>query len=298
MRTAPDGTFTASGLPIGEVSIEAVAVGITGSDTKKVTTSLAAPARVELVLLGDKTGAIVGMVTDRRGQPVANQRVEVRTGDDTAGPNTNTDLRGEFSIHGLDPGEYNVVVESKWQEGYSSARVLGTPTRVTVSSNATARVQLQIETDTSRITGIVVDSTGAPIADVAIDVALTSPEVEPRRRDYERMLAWSSARGEFEITGLPDHALALRAQIAGANEIVVDNVQPGQHVRLILKPTGSLSGVVIDPSGASVDDIFLEVEDRGQDVSRKTGGKFTFRELPAGTRIDSPPTRIARLRSP
>ncbi len=287
LRTAPDGTFAASGLPIGEVIVEAVAVGVTGSDSKKVTTSLAAPTRVELVLAGDKTGGIAGTVIDRRGQPVANQRVEVRTGDDT-GPTTTTDLRGEFAIQGLDPGAYNVVVESKWQEGYSSSRVLGTPTRVTVSRDATARVQLQIDTDTSRITGTVVDSTGAPIADVAIDVALTSPDVEPRRRDYERTLAWTSATGAFEITGLPDHALAVRAQIAGANEVVVDNVQPGQHVRLVLKPTGSLSGVVIDPSGASVDDIFLEVEDRAQDISRKerlfhTGGKFTFRELPAGT---------------
>lgn len=59
-------------------------------------------------------------------------------------------------------------------------------------------------------------------------------------------------------------------------------------MRLVLRSTGLVAGMVVDPSGASIDDIQLEIEDRAQDISRKerlfhTGGAFTFGELPAGT---------------
>ncbi len=284
VSTAGDGTFTAGGLPVGEVRVTAIGEGYAASEEVTVTTSLSAPARVDLVL-GDKTGGITGVVVDRSGKPLANQRVEARSGTATAGPSAESDLRGEFTIPALDPGTYKVVVESKFQGGEDS-RLLGQVT-ATVTRGNTTRIQLPIDTESSRITGIVVDARGQPIPDVAVDVALSSPDIEPRRRDFEG-LAWTSATGLFEIEDLPDHALAVRAQIAGANEVVVDNVRPGQHVRLVLAPTGVIAGVVTDPSGGSVEDLLLEIEDRAQNISRAerlffTGGKFAFRDLPAGT---------------
>lgn len=281
VRTAADGTFEATGLPTGEVSVEAIQTGYTQSAEVKAMISLTSIARVELVL-GDKTGEIVGTVVDRTGKPVVNARVEARP----AGPSDTTNVHGEFDLQNLDPGFYNVVVESKWQSKLSD-RTTGAAVRTRVDRGVTARVQLQIEPDANRITGTVSDGHG-PLGDVAIDIALTGPDIEPRRRSWERAMAWSSASGGFEITGLPDQPVAVRARIEGANETVVDNVKPGDHVRLVLSPTGVLSGVVTDPSGASVDDITLEIEDRAQDISRRerlfhTGGKFTFRELPAGT---------------
>ncbi len=285
--TGADGMFEAAGLPAGEVTVVAIQTGYAQSEEVKATVSLTSVNRVELVR-GDKTGSIAGTVTDRAGNPVANARVEVRTGDSTAGPNDTTDLHGAFSISGLEPGLYNVVVESKWQLSSSESRTLTTPVRVRVDRGVAARVQLQVDREDSKITGIVVDERGAPVADVAIDVALTSPDLAPRRRSYERTLAWTSPTGTFEISSIPAQPVAVRARIDGANEVVADNVQPGQHVRLVLESTGVISGVVNDPSGASVDDITLEIEDRGQDISRRerlfhTGGTFTFRELPAGT---------------
>ena len=228
VSTATDGTFTATGLPVGEVIVEAAAVGYTSSEEVKATTSLTTATRVELVL-ADKTGSIVGTVIDHSGRPVADQRVEVRTGEVTAGPNANTDVRGEFTVTGLDAGSYSVVVESKWQDASSRSRLSGPPVKATVTRAGTTRVQLQVDGDSSRITGTVVDSRGSPIADVAIEVALFAPDVEARRRDWEPTQAWSSATGTFEVTGLPDHAFAVRARIEGANEVVVDNVQPARN---------------------------------------------------------------------
>lgn len=287
VSTNHNGEFEATGLPAGEVTAEAGQTGYARSDEVKATVSLTSTVRVDLVL-GDKTGGISGTVVDREGKLVADARVEARTGNASAGPSDDTDVHGAFEIQNVEPGFYNVVVESKWQLSSSESRTLAAPVRVRVDRGVTAKVQLLIDPESSRITGTVVDERGAPVADVAIDVALTSSEIEPRRRDYERTLAWTSATGGFEIAGIPSQPVAVRARIDGANEVVVDNVQPGQHVRMVLTSTGVISGVVSDPSGASVNDITLEVEDRAQNISRRerlfhTGGKFTFRELPAGT---------------
>lgn len=287
VRTRADGTFEAVGLPAGEVTVEAIQTGHAKSEEIKATVSLTSVTRVEL-LLGDKTGSIVGTVIDRAGTPVAHARVEARTGTETAGPSDTCDVHGAFEITGFEPGFYNVVVESEFQLSSSESRTLAAPVRVRVERGVAARVQLQVDREDSTITGIVVDERGAPVADVAIDVALTSPDLPPRRRSYEGTLAWTSPTGTFEITGLPAQPVAVRARIEGANEVVADNVQPGQQVRLVLESTGLIAGVVTDPSGASVDDITLEIEDRAQGIARRerlfhTGGAFTFRELPVGT---------------
>lgn len=286
VRTGADGRFEAVGLPAGEVTASAIQSGYASSEETRATVSLTSVTRVELVL-GDKTGSIVGTVTDRAGKPVADARVELRTTAATGGNDT-SDLHGAFEIAGLDPGRYDVVVASKWQLSGTADRTLAGPVNVRVERGVAARVQLQVEREDGTITGVVVDERGAPVADVAIDVALTSPELEPRRRNFERTLAWTSPTGTFEITGIPAQPVAVRARIDGANEAVADHVQPGQQVRLVLESTGSIAGVVGDPSGASVDDITLEIEDRTQGISRRerlfhTGGAFTFRELPAGT---------------
>lgn len=286
VRTAADGTFEVSGLPPGELGVEAAAVGYATSPEVRAVTALDHVARVELVL-GPRTGSLAGKVIDRAGAPLANLRVELRTGDAASGPGAHTDLRGEFEVTGLDAGTYQVVVESDWQLSAVDSRTLGTPTRVTLARGDTARVVLQVDPEASRIAGTVVDARGAPLADVEVDAALTSPDVEPRRRNWGRSV-WTSATGGFELAGIPDLPVAVRARIAGANEAVVDDVRPGQHVRLVMQETGVLAGVVIDPSGASVDDISLEVEDRAQDLARRerlyfTGGRFQLRDLPAGT---------------
>ena len=262
----------------------------------QTTAALGTVARVELVL--EKAGEIIGTVADRGGAPVANLRVEARREDSTSGPGGTTDLRGEFSIAGLEPGAYAVAAASKWDLG-STSRVIGAPVRATVTRGAAARVALVVDRDAGALTGVVVDAAGAPVPDVAIDVALSSADLEPRRRDWEHDLAWSAADGSFRITNLPEHELAVRARIEGANEAVVESVKLGDRVRLVLKPTGVLAGVVTDPSGAPVEDVSLEIDDRAQNIARTerlfhTGGKFSFRELPAGSyRITADEDRLS-----
>ncbi len=284
-RTEADGTFEVIGISAGEVSVYAAQTGYVSSNSVRVLAAIGTPVRVELVL--EKAGEITGTVLDRAGAPVADLKVEARRDDATSGPGGTTDLRGEFSIAGLEPGAYTVVAESKWDLG-STSRAIGAPVRTTVTGGVTARVALVVDPDVGDLAGVVVDASGAPVADVAIDVALSSTDLEPRRRDWERNLAWSATDGSFRIAKLPQHELAVRARIEGANEAVVDRVKLGDRVRLVLKPTGVLAGVVTDPGGAPVDDVSLEIDDRAQNISRTerlfhTGGKFTFRELPAGT---------------
>jgi hypothetical protein len=285
VSTAADGTYVVGGVSPGEVTVSAAQTGYLPSPDRKVQATLAGATGIDLVL--DKAGGIEGTVLDRAGQPVAGVRITAREGSSIYGPHTTSGLRGEFSFLGLEPGTYTMVVESKWQLPEGS-RLMGKPVRAVVTREGTARVQLEIEPETGSVTGIVVGADGAPLADVAIDVALTAADVEPRKRDWELDLAWTSATGEFTVTGIPDHLLAIRARVAGANEIVADGVKLGERVRLVLKPTGTIAGVVLDPGGAPVDDVALEIEDRAQNISRRerlfyTGGRFSFRELPAGS---------------
>jgi hypothetical protein len=70
--------------------------------------------------------------------------------------------------------------------------------------------------------------------------------------------------------------------------VVASKVAIGARLRLVLPSTGTIAGVVTDPSGATIDDVDIEIADRAQDLTRgerlfHTRGKFVFRDVQAGT---------------
>jgi hypothetical protein len=259
------------------VTLFAEAADHVKSESVTATAGGAAVPHVELIVR--RAGAIEVAVVDARGAPVKHAHVDV-----VGGGGASADAHGELRMPVMEPGTYELAARARW-----TPRAEGRPeqaTRVTVVAGETAKVRLVVESYAGTLRGVVVDAAGAPLPDVAIDIAPHEPDA--RRLDWQRALAWSAADGSFEVGGLPDRTLAVRARLEGAEEVIVDRVSLADRVRIAMKPTGSLSGAVSDPSGASVDDVVLQLEDRAQDLSRTerlfhTRGRFVFRDLPAGS---------------
>jgi len=283
--TEADGRFSLVGLPAGAVEVEARADG--RREPVKTTVTVPGAADVELVVDLPRYGTITGVVVDPDGRPLPGVDVETRATDpdNNASGGAHTGARGEFAIEMLPAGAYDVSAVTDWNR-WSDTRVEDArAAHASVSAGGTARVRLVMQPDRGTITGTVVDAAGAPVADAAIDAAPAGPEL---RRLIWKHLAWTAADGTFRIERLPDGVFAVRARIEGANVAVVNDVALGARIRLVMRPTAALSGVVVGPTGGPVDDVQLEVKDREHDVSRterlfRTAGKFAFRDLPAGT---------------
>ncbi|HVZ19450.1 MAG TPA: hypothetical protein VG871_00230 [Vicinamibacterales bacterium] len=167
-------------------------------------------ADLEIVM---KPGAVyAGSVVASDGTPVANARVYIDTrlvGQRFTGT---SDANGAFEIRGLPPtigwtgrSFDNAVAYAVSDAGVSDeaeVRFAGQP------QLREQRLTLTRTNDTREIAGVVVDDTGAPIADVVVNAAAIRPRalLESRSSLVDNTIATSTrtnARGEFALRDLP-----------------------------------------------------------------------------------------------
>lgn len=201
-------------------------------------------------------GSIAGVVLDDTGKPVAGLKVgaeRARTmgaGVDVRSTNTAeatvTDVAGRFVLRGIDPGAVNV---SAWGKGHSTARMDGVAV-------GTADVVLTARR-LGRITGVVVDGTGAPVAGSAVDARSEGGGgIADLRRFGGRSDAKTDAKGEFVVEDVAPGQCAV--------------VVTGEHRRaevgdLSLAPGATLAGVrVVVQRGATA--VVTVVDGAGQPV--------------------------------
>jgi hypothetical protein len=146
---------------------------------------------------------------------------------DTFGAQTGID--GSFTIAGVTPGDYYVVV---WHPGYISAKEYIYPgalspqrnggkdplpsfvQRVTIVAGGTARVAIQLQRG-GTISGAVRYSDGAPVSDVAL-----TPKLKLSDGSFADAGAGAShtdAAGHYRIDGLADGSYVVLGGIAGAS---------------------------------------------------------------------------------
>jgi hypothetical protein len=230
------------------------------------------------------TGArLEGAVVSQDGAPVAGAVVmvlgpwgdqsEARTRDD-----------GGFVVTGLRPGAHRVSAGRDWQERDDADGV-----RVEVAAGATARVRVVLEAARGRITGRVLEGGRS------VDDAFVTAARETRIQDNgEPPVTWGWSRrpvltdgdGAFTLDALVDGHYTVRAYRRGGGDVAVAGVPTGRAVTLVLRPQGTLTGIVTT-EGASPEDFSLLVEDREQGVRRAetylhTGGAWVVRDLPPG----------------
>lgn len=271
-RTADDGTYVLRTLPPGTYVVSAQRTGYTERYYGQTGgTSQAPPRRITLDhdsratgidLVLQPTAVIAGRVFDEAGEPAVNVTMRAlrvipgRAHDRFVGEGApvSTDDLGQFRLHGLPPGEYIVSAEprpypwygrtpSRDQEGERLATVStyapATPSasdaqRVTVApgQELTADVQL-IEARVARVSGRVVDSTGAPLEGGTLSAFRQEASVTVVNRH-----SWGlAADGTFEIPDLQPGTYHLEAvassrrRLAGAQD--VDDMEAGSMTLVV-----------------------------------------------------------------
>ena len=246
--SGPDGRFTFTGIDPGSYSVTVDKAGFApvspGPGRPPTSVDLTAGARRDdIVVTLQRGGVIAGRVVDATGEPISGVRVMALRPRPTpprplpngvaiprllpSGPSAQTDDLGEFRLFSLAPGDYYVQVMPAFSGPYSSGASSGAPVNVptfypgtiddaaaqaiAVSSGQTVRdVIVQMRTASAfRISGIVVDDSGQPFANVMIQLRPagaiaglpSSPPAQGR----------TDAQGRFTLAGVTNGAYTLVA---------------------------------------------------------------------------------------
>ncbi len=223
------------------------------------------------VLRLDRATPIGGRVLDPDGNPVAGAQVVWHLGDDPGGVEkvpeshefawikTATDEKGQWRIERIAEDMLRRL------EGYArhTNRVYLDPDYVRLSWNPRAEKELRDGTHafkmgrTVTVTGIAVDSAGAPIGDAKVRVG--------RRYHGGTCEGKTEADGTFSIGGCEPGLQTVCAEAAGyaATSVVAELSAADQPVRLVLHPGPTLRMRVVDKAGGPVAgaNVFQEVDD-------------------------------------
>ena len=166
--------------------------------------------------------SISGRVTMPDGQPAAGVQVSARS-DDGGWEWGMTDTEGEFRVDGLRDGAYEINVEARGHPGLRGMSVPGV-------AAGTEGLTLRLEPGFT-ISGVVVDATGAPAAEVR--VWASGWDGQNARDDAPNGSAQTDANGQFTIGGLDSGGYKLRAMARSGK------VSTGQAMPTVQAPGGS-----------------------------------------------------------
>ncbi|MEE8142040.1 MAG: sigma-70 family RNA polymerase sigma factor, partial [Planctomycetota bacterium] len=198
-------------------------------------------------LMVRKGGFITGRVLDANNAPVVGARVDLASAEETdhggfftariiAGETpsepTLTDEQGAFKISPVAAGEYRIRVHATGYAPHKSEPI-------TVGEGAAFTDQLIILGGGAEIVGTVMDLEGNPLSGATVE-ALQLPF-------HSRATATTDSSGSFRIAGLEAEEYQVSVSYEGLSRDSQQGVRPGgSALNFVLKPMGSLSGVVLD----------------------------------------------------
>ena len=190
-------------------------------------------------------GTVLGRVTDEDGAPVAEARVFLES---TAHPERGVgygcwaDEEGRFFFPHVSAGRYDLTActRSTYQREATHLTSAQKP-GVQVTANAQVEVEVTLTRGTF-LAGQVVDSQGAPLADVVL-------EAQVRRYYTEQRHAMTDERGAFRIEGLPPkttlHYLIAKKPGYARSYLSRKFVSGTSDVRITLEKQPALRGKVV-----------------------------------------------------
>ena len=297
--SARDGTYAIKGLKAGTFKLEISSeVGKGPLDGEKVDIAAGATLQKDFVL--EDGGSIKGMVVDDKGAPVTGVHVRASSltkGWEWGGSDVRTKPDGSFTLDNLRPGDYRVTAQrGVWSDdlrkpGSTDDAKQGEKVAVTVAKPASVR--LVVESLSGVIKGTVSDPNGAPVSDAYVTAARESDAAGARgssvaetRWSFDEKPVLSGTDGAFAVTRLSPGKYTIRAYRKGGGEAVVEHVALGSTAKLVIKATGSITGVA-HREGKQVQELRVEVVDAKTGFHRnesffRTGGAFELHDLPAG----------------
>lgn len=256
VRSDGAGRYVIEGAPPGRAMVVARHPAYADARSPALVLEEGSRAEAHLTLVTAQTAR--GRVTDERG-PVSGAEVWLEgTLRVVAGAD------GRFELARL-PGPVEVEVRAR---AHTTLRQKIDP--------AAGDVELRLPSAAGRVTGVVRDEHGFPVANA--QVMLTGPGAE-------QLEAISDTRGEFSFTGVSAGPFALRVVAPGHPVLARTGIVVGQDVQLALVSGGGVSGEVWDGRGQVPEALRLVIEDAsGEDKSIKVDGRghFTALGLAAG----------------
>jgi uncharacterized GH25 family protein len=265
------GKFTIEGVPTRPAELYVTAAGY---QPGKSTLKLDSGKNVENLEIALEKGArLVGHVSNSAGEALDDVYIEAAQGTGATfngidSQPTRTDSDGNFTIEGVPSGE---LVVSFRKEGYQG-------TRKTISVNG-PEVRADAQLDRGKtLTGHVVSSSGAPIADAAV-------QADSQTMDSQFSRTTSGNNGAFTLTGLAPGIYRLVVSRLGYVTKIEQNVDPEKtpDITLQLEAGAIISGKITGLPPAEL--AHTRVSARGE---RDT--QFGFADAAGDYRIEGAPT--------
>ncbi|PRP90455.1 Nickel uptake substrate-specific transmembrane region [Enhygromyxa salina] len=300
-RSQADGQFELAGLLPGRYEVRVPGWRARPGPLDPITVELEPGADVnDLRIVMPAVGGIRGRIVDGSGTPVAGAQLSASLIGGSSNAASRSNDAGEFEFSELRPGPTRVVAQDG-DLGGVAMRKPGTGDDdlqgevVEVIAEEVVELVLTVESRDGRITGVVRDEGGGPVADAFIDVQRMSESAGANPVAARSRILWSwgsqpvltDQDGRFELDGLPKGKFIVRANRKGGGDAIVEDVAVGSHIELVITPTGELAGTVELADGSAPETFSIAVRDRAaglflHDSYFRTEGAWRLREVPAG----------------
>ncbi|HVG22857.1 MAG TPA: carboxypeptidase regulatory-like domain-containing protein [Thermoanaerobaculia bacterium] len=270
--TSDDGSFVLENVPPGATNLIANA---TGYSPARLNVDVPEGKTVSDIVLELEQGVrLTGKVTGPNGSPLADASVMVQPSPTGSFAMTGslrratTDANGEYTLEGLTPGEETIQ--------FGHPKYTGMSRTVTLKGRE-SKLDVQLEGGT-RISGVVVTDSGAPVADA---------EVEAFSASGGNYSARTNASGTFEIDAMRPARYRFTAAKNGYMEGRMDDVDvsAGSPVRLVLQTGGTIYGRVTGVTEAEMANVTVSARSGRASAGAPVDpqGNFRIDGAPTGT---------------
>lgn len=293
VRSDADGRFEVRGLWAGPWTLYASdeAAGAFGRAPKTI--HITAGNTEEVTIDLPYSASVTGTVVDQHGVPVPAVHVELHHTRSDDGGVAVTANDGTFHAAMMTGGgSYSVTVSPSQQRSTHLRPARGDafpPIELPGPDSHVTGVVLAVQLDHLAISGTVVDTSGAPIADARVTATLTKAGEKPHfLRWVQHAAATTDVDGHFTITDLPAGTYAVNASANARAETTVTGIRAGTgDVQLILPMPASIDGTLV--GFTKVPQVTaMQLDGPGGSIPIHgvvTGTRFVVRDLTPGTYV-------------